>query len=78
LGRNASLGAVVGAGAGLFCGLTFNQVNNSEQSAYQQVYATGQRAPKQELALHPRPIPIRSIARSSQAGPALLRGRNVA
>ena len=43
IGGNAGLGAVVGAGAGLAGGLLYDQAKKSEQAAYQQGYAAGQR-----------------------------------
>ena len=38
---NAGLGALIGAGAGLAGGLIYNNVKQSEQSAYNQGYARG-------------------------------------
>ena len=45
IGGNAGLGAVAGAGAGLLGGLVVDQARRSEDRAFQQGFAAGQRSP---------------------------------
>jgi hypothetical protein len=53
IGGNAGLGAAAGAGAGLLGGLLFNEYKQSQDTAYQQGVAAGQR----KAAAKPPPPP---------------------